>query len=151
VNDIAIITEPIQGSYFGIGYPCSKQGEIDKNLEVLPKAVIYGGQTVRPDVYLQNGFDRNRHLLLEFDKKNVHGRIGPVTAPDMYGVSGGGVWRFDTLNGGIRDVLVAIFTEWHRGSKKFLAATRIDQVFEGIRAHFPELSSSLPRRRVQLI
>lgn len=149
VNDAPSYLTDLRTKYLVLGYPASKQGKLTPELEVSPRSLAYAAQAADPSLYESLGTDPDRHLLLPFDQKSVISAQGKTTAPKLEGMSGCGVWRFDSLHGlpGGRDQLVGLFIEWHRGSRKLLVATRIDQCLEGIRQVFPELGHLLPHRK----
>lgn len=139
----------VRTKYLLLGYPASKQGKLRADLEVDPQPLAYAAQAADPSLYKSLETDPDRHLLLPFDQKAVISTEGRATAPKLDGMSGCGVWRFDSLHAlpGGRDQLVGLFIEWHRGSRKVLVATRIDQCLEGVRHSVPELEHLLPRRK----
>jgi hypothetical protein len=70
------------------------------------------------------------HLAVEFDRRRVMSTAGQRTARKPIGISGGGMWRFDSLLSGRdgKDRLVALNTE-HVRSKRLLWGTRIAPSF----------------------
>jgi hypothetical protein len=88
---------------------------------------------------------------LDFDKEKVTDNTGNVfIAPDLYGMSGGGVW---TLHDNSRaasifsesqlNKLVGIIIEWHL-RKKVIMAVRISCVIAAILERYPNLIGKLP-------
>jgi hypothetical protein len=73
--------------------------------------------------------------MLGFDKKSMWGAHGQRTAPDLYGASGSGLWRYGRRisDDDARPRLAAIATEWHpKGEHRYLLGTRVPLVIEAI-------------------
>src|ERR1043166_1406551 len=82
------------GDFIVAGYPITHQPRV-----LAPgndTAHLYGllAEELAPDTYRHSGFDRGTSLLLGFDQKRTWRKgVGAATAPRLYGVSGGGVWK----------------------------------------------------------
>lgn len=81
------------------------------------------------------GFGSNPHVnvMVAYNKKSAYdsrkGTFG--TGPDLYGISGCGLWFTDPLDlktGIIRPKLVAIMTDWSIKNRNIIIGTRIDVV-----------------------
>lgn len=135
--------------YIILGYPGTRTKKNFEERKVTPRALRYVGSPVSGDVYAKQGIARYSHLAMEFDRENVVDADGPTTAPHPAGMSGCGVWRFDSLSrpGLIeRDKLVGIFIEYP-SKADILVATRVSIHLEIVRHHWPELASDLPTAR----
>ena len=95
-----------------------------------------------PASYKGLGYDQSVSVLLGFNKRRVWTELGCKSAPDLYGMSGGGVWYFggrlsDALS---HPLLAGIGIEWLKNVKyKAIVATRIDRILEAIVEKYPEL------------
>jgi len=130
LSDIELVIPPRSSvsAYMVMGYPCSKnrrslQGErFDAHL--------YHFLTVDASEAEYHALDRNpdEQLVLPFNRKDVWRPEGKVTAPDLYGISGGGVWHLSPDSGVPlpQARLAAIAVEWHDKVRvKHVLATRI--------------------------
>lgn len=140
--DAAERSEP-HSSYITIGYPGTKQPKQKENhLDYMPMTL--GMKEVPVDKYQHYGINPNTNLLLRFNKKKVHSRFRLETAPDPYGMSGGGVWRVNSPSDCAR--LVAIQHEYlHK--EHLILATKIGLCFAKIGYHFPNLCQHLPQQK----
>lgn len=133
--------------FYLIGFPVSRQPAafVGHEWNVRPFKLI--AEELPPEVYGAAQIDSRENLILDFDKQDVYrdGRL--QTAPDLYGVSGGAIYRLDGGSASRRKpLLAAIATTWHkRGKPPRIVATRISTIVRVLRAYFPELSlPSLP-------
>jgi len=127
------------------GYPCTKQrwaGKLEREASLY--AVIAECSPVED--YGTLGVDRSHAVVLGFDKRRVRTRHGPATAPDLWGVSGGGLWilRRPGPEQPPAPLLAGIAIEWHKTRRKRVVATRIEVLLYGIWGHWPELRPFLP-------
>src|SRR5262249_41950465 len=121
-------------AYALVGYPITKQRKARKGNEVTSRAYQMAGLEGGESVYSALWIDPTINLVIGFDKRAMFGPEGMVTAPDMYGISGAGLWRFGRrLRAAYREPLLsAIATEWHRfGPYKHILATRIRPILTG--------------------
>lgn len=112
-----------------IGYPATKQRHSCPDTNLL-RSCAYPLATIgRPaSSYETLGYEPKINLLLGFDKQKVWGEGGLQTAPDPYGMSGGGVWYFGKrlAEASTPPRLGGIGIGWLR-KDKVLVATRMDQ------------------------
>ena len=147
-NDIAIREK----RYLILGYPISKNKWIDyKGLKVKPKSYPYSSRPSDILIYKELGISEESHLLLDFDKEKVTNGTGNVfIAPDLYGMSGGGVWTLHDDSKALSifsesqlNKLVGVIIEWDL-QKKVIIAVRISIVIAAIIERYPNLIGKLP-------
>lgn len=135
---------PRRHSFALLGYPWSKQpdGPRGDTMEAYAYRVL--GLECEMAVYETLGANPDVALLIGFDKRNTWGPDGQVTAPDLYGASGCGLWRFGRR---IRDavrppVLSGIGVRWERQKKiKHVRGTRIRPILAAITRQYPDARS----------
>jgi hypothetical protein len=137
---------PVDGDFILAGYPISQQ----------PKRLIPGDDSVRlygllageeeSPTYVKDRYDRENSLLLRFKKEDTWRKgVGRAVAPDLYGVSGCGIWHLKDLTAASKPRLCAIAIEWHRGNAKRILGTRIRVALEELARRFPEIDFGLNR------
>jgi hypothetical protein len=137
--------------YLILGYPGSRTKKNFMDRKVTPRSLQYVGSNVSLDKYVAAGVFPYAHVAMDFDRENVIGNVGLTTAPHPSGMSGCGVWRFDSLMkpGSIgRDKLVGIFTEHPPDHSNLLIATRVSVHAEILIHHWPEFATAIPKRRL---
>lgn len=115
-------------SYLAIGYPWRKTRIIrsEARLDTVPNG--FAGTLVGEELYAATGYDPEDHVLIHFHRERVVSKAGrgvPMVKP--HGMSGGGLWRFDSLitsRPWESDRLAGILTTWHWGTHKVMVATR---------------------------
>jgi hypothetical protein len=92
--------------------------------------------------YDSQKYDPLQNILLKFTKKKMWRRDkGRVTAPDLYGMSGCGIWWAEGYKApelGLPQ-LAAIGIEWHVGKRPQVLGTRIAVILAAIAKHRPHL------------
>ena len=107
-----------------------------------------GSRPARPSCSRSFYVDPEINLLVGFEKRRTRGPKGMLTAPDLYGASGCGLWRFGRH---IRDAvnpprLAAIGVRWEaRGRVKHIAGTRIQLVLSGIADRYADARIAIDR------
>jgi hypothetical protein len=132
------------GSFAVIGYPVTKQPPV-LGVQITSQAFRIAAKASPEEAYEALGYDAGVNLLLGFDKRKVWNQGRLETAPDQFGMSGGGVWSF---GGKLADatkppLLTGIATTWrHKTRDKVLVSTRMDQIpfviynkYEKLRQH----------------
>jgi hypothetical protein len=133
---------PSRNSYAVIGYPESKQRNILKGTNLEAYAYRALALECLDGAYQRLGHNRDTSILLGFDKRRMWGPEGAVTAPDLYGMSGCGIWRFGRSVRFAKSPpkLAGIVIEWHRDAQpKHVLATRILPILAGVGQRFPDL------------
>ena len=152
VDDVAIPVLGIGSNYLVIGYPETRVDSRPPWTKVIPNPFFYGTFPVNEGEYQQFGIQEYSHVLLEYDRDTNQTIHGTRTGPDPHGVSGGGLWRFDSIleDNPASDRLVGIMIEYHEGPRRMIA-TRIGLVVEAMKSLYPEIALALPTpRRVTL-
>lgn len=117
------------GTYFSLGFPVSKTKKLWGKNEIKSTAFSYQSQIIPNYDFEKDGFHESTTIALKFDGK-VTSSSNPYThkAPQLYGVSGSGLWRFFEKD---KKSLVGIMIEKETGSgAKAVLATRIDVVIK---------------------
>ncbi len=113
--------------YLFTGFPASKS-KVNPHRRLM-KTTPYGNRcrSASKEEYEKVGCDPNRHIVLRFNHRKVHGRNGTKLFPDPPGIRGSPLWLlFDEVNENdpVHNTLVGIVTEYHR-DKCLLVATDI--------------------------
>ncbi len=130
---------------FGLaGYPVSKQRGLRRG-DQLP-ALMYQvvAKESRGEGYLAARRNPHSSLMVGFEKRKVWGPEGRSTAPDMFGMSGSGVWRFgpNLLSATVAPKLAGIVVEWvARGRHQHILATRIQSIVAGLANSHEDVAS----------
>ena len=131
---------PGRTPYLVAGYPSSrlKVNARDGTYHARPMPLATVVATL--DVHRQLQLSTDSHIALEFDRSRMVRRAGPAVGPEPRGVSGGGVFRLDSLTRGLDapDKLVGIVVSWRREPPLCLIATRIEAFLAPISVEFPE-------------
>jgi hypothetical protein len=148
LSDLDLMERPdfghaLSSKYFAHGFPCSVQNWIGPGDPVRPRPFTIHSLPAPVEKYAPLGCDSERHLLIEFDRKNALDLAGPRTAPKPNGMSGCGIWTAPRGTASESSALVAILTEHHAGSHKVIVSTRVRAVLGGVWKHFEELRPTL--------
>jgi len=128
--------------YTFMGYPSSKNRFMLKKRPLRLTAWSYTSRSALTQDYGQLGISTATHICVPFDKERVLDESNQViTAPDMYGMSGGPVW-FHSTDGLFK--LAAIGTDHKRRSCKVLIGTGIAVFAAALAKQWPNLKDSLP-------
>jgi hypothetical protein len=145
--DLAILeTATTTGHYVFAGYPSSKHKRSIKNEEAEAALYSFISDPAPLEDYQRAGLDPSTSLLLRFDKQKLWCPSGRVIGPDLFGVSGGGVWFLDDAPAATprKPLLVAIAVEWWQKQPKRVLATKIHVVVAALWDSFPKLRPHLP-------
>lgn len=140
LSDLEILGQVSTACFFVFGgYPVSKNRP-SRSEDIRADLRLFLVDSAPPKDYENAGLDPNFSLLLRFNKNKVWGPSGRTTAPDLYGISGGGVWSFNNQSTSTESTprLVAIAIEWWKGQKRILA-TKVHVALEMIYDRFPNL------------
>jgi hypothetical protein len=125
--------------YYLSGYPASRQPRRQSGDEFEVKPLKFLTNEVSHDVYETVGRDRNSHLLVDFDKDDFYNGFEKRLGPDLFGVSGGVIWRL-TGSANVQPqapVLTAIVTSWRRSEPRSVIGTRMPLWLQHASANFP--------------
>ncbi len=151
VDDLGVDANPIVGrQYLVMGYPTSRAKLKRGERVIYPELFSFVTGESAGKVYGQLAVKQFSHLAVTLDRNNITDGLNRMTAPRPNGLSGCGVWRFDSIwkaEWEDRDKLVAILTEYHGGDVKALLSTRVAIHLALIRHAYPELISYLPVSR----
>jgi hypothetical protein len=132
-------------SFTLIGYPESRQRDSVNGTTVVAQSYRVSAMESPLHVYRTIKVNPAVSLLVGFDKKRTWGIEGMVTAPDLYGASGCGLWRFGRY---IRDatrppLLSAIGVAWGQDKVKHVRGTRIAAILECIADQYPDVRAAI--------
>lgn len=139
-------------TYALVGFPTSVNRRGLKGGRLTAAAFRVAGIECEGRVYEESHIDPLNHVMIGFDKNAVLGSDGPRNAPDLYGSSGGGLWRFgNRLRDAVgRPKLSAVATEWQkRGRHKYILGTRIQLVMEALADKYDDLGRAVSECRAQ--
>jgi hypothetical protein len=131
-------------TYTLVGFPNSMNRQEIIGSRISAAGYRMAGLECERDAYDAAKIDPESHVMVGFDKKKMLGADGQRTAPDLYGASGGGLWRFGRrLRGASRPPkLAAIATEWHaRGRDRYILGTRIQLIIEALAGKYEDVES----------
>jgi hypothetical protein len=140
------VYDPERSHYLALGFPMSKTYIIPAEGIMRTKHLSLILMPAPADAYARLGRAPDTHLLLRYRPKRAYTIRGKLTPPNVKGMSGGGIWRFDSS----RDLtvstgkLVAIFTDWSRLSGIWVGY-RVSLAGRAIVDLFPELDKYLPQ------
>lgn len=147
ISDVDLSTPEIgRDPYLLVGYPCSRNRDGLDGDEFTAQAyslLTHEGDT---GLYSALSADSASQLVLPFDKKDVWAMDKQVSAPDLNGISGGGVWRIPIRDStAVRESrLSAIAVEWHRkGRHKHILCTRVRTILSALYHHYSDLRQPL--------
>jgi len=126
---------PSRDHYLVLGFPISKQRNSLQGNNIFAPAFRFGAKECPVSAYRSSGHDARGSLMLGFDKRRMWDERSQVTAPDLNGMSGCGVWRAGPhlMRTTVQPKLAAILVEWHhRAVPKHVLATRIRPILGAI-------------------
>lgn len=139
-------------TYYLTGYPESRQPRRLQGDQFIAKPLHFVTEELGTSAYSYLRRSRNDYLLVDYSKTNFFSGLHKQTGPDLYGVSGGSIWR---LSGSIhvqpqRPVLTGVVTAWRLKTPQCVIASRIRLWLEHASANFPSQfrNDAATRRRV---
>ena len=136
-------------TYTLVGFPNSLNRREVTGSRINAAGYRMAGLECERDAYDAAKIDPESHVMVGFDKKKMLGAEGPRTAPDLYGASGGGLWRFGRRLRGASGPpkLAAIATEWHaRGRHRYILGTRIQLIIEALAGKYEDVEKFVTRQ-----
>lgn len=129
--------------YTAIGYPVIHQNYDASRQHFNPLATVFSDVALPGDAFrrISTGlFTAAANVAINFNQQKVVAGDGLLR-----GLSGGGLWRFESLvDPTASDVLVRITIHAHHHGTKALVATRINAFLAAILHVYPELASHIP-------
>jgi len=127
-------------SYALVGYPNSMNRTRVTGDRLTAFAISIAGLECTAESYQETGTDPDLNVMVGIDRESLQTVDGQRTGPDLYGSSGGGLWRYGryirTSKGPPK--LSAIGIEWHRkGRYRHVLGTRITHVLAAIADKYP--------------
>jgi hypothetical protein len=140
-----------RNTYGLVGYPNSVNRKAVVGDRIKTAAYRMAGLECDADAYRETKTDSSTSIMLGFDKQEMVNADGPYTAPDLYGASGCGLWRYGRrINDAVGPPkLSAIAVEWHeKGRHRHVLGTRIELVvqslvdkYDDVREHIEQLAN----------
>ena len=151
--DLDIATPTAERHTYGlVAYPVSVNKRPLDGAHLTAAAFRVGGIECERSAYEERKIDPMNHVMVGFDKNAVFDASGPRNAPDLYGASGGGLWRFGRRlrNASGRPKLSAIATEWEkRGRHRYILGTRIQLVIEALGEKYQDVGQFVSEQLAQ--
>jgi hypothetical protein len=136
-------------SYALVGFPNSMNRSPIDGDRLGAFAISTGGLECASVAYEETHIDPVLNVMVGIEK-SVWTRDGQRNSPDLYGSSGGGLWRYGrfirTSTGPPR--LSAIAIEWHRkGRHRYVLGTRITFILGAIADKYPEVKAFIDQHQ----
>ena len=130
--------------YLIFGYPSSwsKKSMLRKSFHSIPFFTFT--KCIEKSEYKKLNRTDTLNLVLEYDRKNTPNLKSKTMSfgPDLFGISGCGLWFLNPNDLNSEPKLIGIMNEWSTINRKLLSATRIDAYTEILRKrgeiNFPE-------------
>lgn len=132
----------ISPQYSVVGFPASKAKFNTYKNAIKSAPFIYSTFPEIDSTYSALKYNKQFNIIVEFDKENTINYVTKekTVAPDLYGMSGGGLWFVPLPIGKTANnctkLLVAIMTDWPTGNRNIMIGTRIDFFTEIIRKKY---------------
>jgi hypothetical protein len=133
---------PTRDSFALTGYPITKQRNSVKGENVSAFAYRALGKECPLQSYHSERRDPETSIMLGMEKKRMWGPEGHMTAPDMYGISGSGLWRFgpNVMLVTSEPKLSGIVVEWKKkGRNQHILGTRIRTILAAVAMHWDDV------------
>ena len=141
-------------TYALVGFPHSVNRKAIQGDRIKAAAYRMAGLESEMEAYSAEAVDPEHNVMVGFEKDAMWGRDGQRTAPDLYGASGSGLWRFGRRirTSKTAPVLSAIATEWHaKGRHRYVLGTKITLIlgaladrYDDVRAYVDQHRTSYP-------
>jgi hypothetical protein len=138
------IRQPIlAGHSFGLlGFPHSQNRRPIRGDRMIGTAYRMVGLECDESVYKATDNNPDSTLLIGFKRKEMWDATGQRTAPDLYGVSGSGLWRYARRirHATAQPRLSAIAIEWRsKGVHQYILGTRIHLVIAALAQKYEDV------------
>lgn len=144
--DVNEVAEP-EKFYIAIGFPADQVVHADIEPQLKFDGITSMGRG-KPELFDElRVFSPHSHILVEYEQECMVIGDDYKAAPDPHGMSGGALFRFDSVKApgkDEKDPLVGILIEFRR-KHRLMVATQISFVIDVIRTGFPDLDSLLPQ------
>jgi hypothetical protein len=124
--EVAVAGAPkVATDFFVTGYPATRQPRRMINNEYGARPFTFITEEGATAEYADAALERRTSLLVHFDKDDVF-RVGTLAeGPDLFGASGGAVWRLPNASASA-PLLAGIIVSWRRRAPQGIVATRSD-------------------------
>jgi hypothetical protein len=136
-------------TYGLVGYPASKNRNQIEGDFISAYAYRMIGLECEAKAYDAAARNAEINVMVGFAQKDMWGAEGRRTAPNLYGASGSGLWRFGRRLRAATSapLLSAIATEWHkRGKHKHILGTRLNVALAGVCDKYDDVRSFVVAR-----
>lgn len=129
---------PSGDQYFVNGYPVSRQPRRLKDGEFAALPFSFVTEEKPVESYEAIDLDRKQNLFVSFEKGDTFRDGDRVTGPDLFGVSGGALWRLSGGKASLQEPkLAGVVVSWRRDSPTGIIATRVRLLAHAIASEFP--------------
>ncbi len=127
--------------YTFFGYPSSLSNTTFCKKKFQVYSFFHFSTPGEKSLYERFGLNDYQNVIASYDKKKSYSQKSKLfsNGPDLYGISGCGLWMSDPINiykKQSNPKLVAIMTDWLLKDKRFVVGTRVDLITEAIRTKF---------------
>lgn len=146
VGDLDLATPVVGRDPFVLsGYPVKRNRDGLSGDEFTVRAYSLLLHDAEAAVYVAASIDSSTQVMLPFEKGDTWTIEKQVTAPDLNGISGGGLWRVPINDEAIRETrLAAIAVEQHpKGMHRHVRATRVSVLLSLIYQLHPDLRAPI--------
>jgi hypothetical protein len=124
--------------FFLNGYPRTRQPRRLDGDEYAAKPFSFMTDEATGSEYAAVGLPADQNVLVAFDKNDVFRAGLQVDGPDLFGVSGGAIWRLSgPFASSQHPRLAGIATTWRRSDPKVVIGTRIHVWIQAAAKEFP--------------
>jgi hypothetical protein len=134
IRDDLRFDPPNRSKYLAVGYPLNRFELLRGSRTTVPKNLSFTGALASKEEYLAAKLDPSSHIVTDFDSKRVGGPDGMQSAPSVEGLSGGGMFRFPSIEskGSVALPRLAAITIEHRAESRLMVGVRIDVILAAI-------------------
>jgi hypothetical protein len=139
----------VRHSYALVGFPYSYNKQVIEGDRMKSVAYRMIGLECTEEAYLSVGRNPNTNVMVGFDRDATWGEHGMRTAPDLYGASGSGLWRFGrrVRNATSAPLLSAVAIEWQKkGQHRHVLGTRIPVVIHALTDEYDDVRAFVKER-----
>lgn len=133
-------------AYMVMGYPCSRNRDSLQGEQFRARLYHFLTKEASTEGYRTLDRDPADQIVLHFNRKDVWRPEGRFTAPNLNGISGGGVWHLAPESGIPlpQAELAAIAVEWHDKARvKHVLSTRIRPLVAELAHRYPGIRDAV--------
>jgi hypothetical protein len=150
--DPARVPSEVESAQFVLnGYPRTRQPRRLDSDEYVAKPFSFLTDEANDREYAAIDLPTDQNILVAFDKDDVFRAGSRVDGPDLFGVSGGAIWRLSgPLASSQNPRLAGVATTWRRSKPKVVIGTRIHVWIHAAAKEFPvQFRAAVDRMRAR--